>query len=74
VDLTSDNGARTMWGRIQEAAHLDCGQSPSLANLEEMDAYKQCLNSTERNAVRGLGSEKVASLAHFNPPVLLASR
>ena len=74
VDLASDGGARTMWVRLQEAAHVDCGQTPSLANLDETAAYKDCLNATERDAVSRLGSQKVAAVSGLYPPVLLASR
>ena len=74
VDLASDSGARTMWVRLQEAAHDDCGQSPSLTDLEETAAYKDCLNATERDAVSRLGSQKVAAVSGLYPPVLLASR
>ena len=43
VDLASDSGARTMWVRLQEAAHDDCGQSPSLTDLEETAALQGLL-------------------------------
>jgi UrcA family protein len=74
VDLSQDGGARTMWSRIQEAAHDVCGEAPAMIDLVETAAYRQCLTATETATVDKLGSARVAAVSHLPAVKLYASR
>jgi UrcA family protein len=74
LDLSQDVGAEAMWGRIQEASRDVCGESPTLADMSQTNAYRQCLQATETVAVNELGSTRVAAVSHLKSVQLYAAR
>jgi len=53
LDLTREQGARTLIGRIQLAARAACGAEPSPLSLGEYQAFRRCVSqATSRSVTR----------------------
>jgi UrcA family protein len=62
LNLSSQQGARAMMGRIQGAARSICGDPSSMVDLGERARSETCIDQTVDDAVRSLGSPTVAAL------------
>jgi UrcA family protein len=74
LNLDSATGVQTLYQRIQQASRELCGPAPLNRDLEQSDAYNQCMDATVRRAVERMhlpaltnlsqGSETVQYAAH----------
>jgi UrcA family protein len=71
LDLGGDQGARTMLTRISNAARLVCGPEPSIGMVDRTAYWRACVHAAEVDAIKRLGSAKVAELFHGRPATRL---
>jgi UrcA family protein len=75
LDLSHSEGAQVLINRVREASQIACGESPSLANLEQAQAYRSCVVSTADQAIASVGSPMVTAMYQNTArPELLAAR
>jgi UrcA family protein len=63
LNLSSQEGAREMMGRIEGAARIICGESSSNNDLAERSREHACVNQTMSGAVRSLDAPTVTALS-----------
>lgn len=63
LNLSSQSGAREMMGRIEGAARIICGESPSNNDLSERSREHACVDQTVSDAVRSLDAPSVTALS-----------
>ena len=62
LNLRSEEGARTLLGRIEGAAKMVCSPEPAPPNLAEQADYKTCLHDAQAGAVADLDNARVSAL------------
>lgn len=62
LNLTTVEGARTLYARLSSAAERACGNAPKTPALERQMQYKACYDGTLTRAVEKIGSQHVRSL------------
>ena len=62
LNLRTEEGARTLLGRIEGAAKKVCSPEPAPPNLAEGADYKTCLHDAQDGAVADLGNPRVSAL------------
>ncbi|HEY1562839.1 MAG TPA: UrcA family protein [Caulobacteraceae bacterium] len=62
LNLSSQQGAREMMGRIEGAARIICGESSANNDLAERSREHACVNQTVSDAVRSLDAPTVTAL------------
>ncbi len=62
LDLTREQGARTMVGRIELAAHAFCGPEPRQISLAEHARYGACVREAADAAVRRVNAPLVTAV------------
>src|SRR5215469_290754 len=62
LNLASREGARTMLGRIDNAAKLACGDEPDVRLLSEHGVYERCKAEAEARGVRDLNAPLVTAM------------
>jgi UrcA family protein len=61
LDLTREQGARVLVGRIKQAAHAFCGPEPRLVSLGEHRRYAACVEESASAAVRRVNAPLVTA-------------
>jgi UrcA family protein len=75
LNLRSDQGARSMLERIDDAAMRVCGGQPDIRQLAERDLFQKCKNQAVDRAVRDLDAPLVTAAAgRTGSTVVLAGR
>jgi UrcA family protein len=75
LDLAHAQGAQVLIDRVRQASQIACGESPSLANLEQTQAYRSCVVSTADQAIASVGEPMVTAMYQNTArPQLLAAR
>jgi UrcA family protein len=75
LDLSHPAGAQVLIARVREAAGLACGEAPTLANLEQSQAYRACVVKTADGAIASLDAPIVSAMYQSKTrPELLAAR
>jgi UrcA family protein len=75
LNLGDQAGAATALRRIQNAAGSICGERPSILDLGQTAAYRQCMATTMGRAVASLANPMVTAVYEGGPAmVVTASR
>jgi UrcA family protein len=75
LNLHSQQGARAILGRIEDAADQVCGGQPDMRQLTERALYQACRRQAVEHAVRDLDAPVVTAMAGMkNTTVVLAGR
>jgi UrcA family protein len=75
LDLGNADGAQVLIDRVRQASQIACGEAPSLANLEQSQAYRACVVQTADTAIASVGSPMVTAMyQNTDRPQLLAAR
>jgi UrcA family protein len=75
LDLAHAQGAKVLIERVQEASKIACGETPSLANLQQSQSYKACVVHTADQAIASLDSPVVTAMYQNTArPQLLAAQ
>jgi UrcA family protein len=73
LDLMREEGARTLLGRIHQAAKTVCGPEPARISLFMHQAYRRCMTQSVGAAVQQLNAPLVTALYELGAkPVVLA--
>ncbi|HEV7384894.1 MAG TPA: UrcA family protein [Phenylobacterium sp.] len=62
LDLTREQGASVLVGRIKQAAHTFCGPEPRLLSLGEHQRYRACVQETAGAAVKRVNAPLVTAV------------
>jgi UrcA family protein len=62
LDLTREQGARALVGRIAYAAHVFCGPEPRAISLGEYMRYRACVAESTNGVVRRIDSPQVTAV------------
>jgi UrcA family protein len=71
LDLSAEQGARTMLARISTAAKIVCGPAPATVMMDRTAYWRSCVHTAEADAVKRLGAAKVAELFDGRPATRL---
>jgi UrcA family protein len=74
LNLDSPDGVHELYDRIRAASHIVCGPAPAISNLEQTEAYGQCLDATVSRAVYNMRLPALTTLAQSPRTVQSASR
>jgi UrcA family protein len=75
LDLTREDGARVLLGRIGQAAKTVCGPEPARISLFMYQAYRGCVVQSAGAAVQQLNAPLVTALYELGEkPVVMAAR
>ncbi|HEY2753866.1 UrcA family protein [Phenylobacterium sp.] len=75
LDLTHEEGARVLLGRIHQAARTVCGPEPSGLSIDEYQRYTACINESTETTVQRVHAPMVSAIYASTPkPRLYAER
>jgi len=75
LDLSREDGARTLIGRIELAARVVCGGEPSPLSLGEAHRFRSCVTEATSRSITRVGSPLVTAIyRHDAQRQLLARR
>jgi len=64
LNVSKEDGASMLIGRIEAAARVACGPEPDNRDLTEHPLFVKCYNDAENNAIDHLGNPVVSRLAN----------
>jgi len=64
LNVSKEEGASMLIGRIEAAARVACGPEPDNRNLTGHPLFVKCYNEAENNAIDHLGNPVVSRLAN----------
>ena len=70
LDLSTQQGARTLYGRIQSAARQVCGHAG--ADLIEQSIWRSCYRNTVSDAVGKVNNPLLTAVHSGRPPAMTA--
>jgi UrcA family protein len=74
LDLTREQGARVLIGRIERAARLVCGPEPSQLSLSEHQAFRGCVTQATFRSVRRVDAPLVTAIYRSDAQRLLLAQ
>lgn len=75
LDLSREDGARTLIGRIELAARVACGGEPSPVSMGEFQRFRSCVTEATARSITRVGSPLVTAVyRHDAQRQLLARR